>query len=64
MSVEAKMLELEKKVDVMSKALYLILFEKAEVLPREEVEELKTRLNAYLRGRRDEFVSLEEMLSG
>jgi len=48
LSVEAKMSALEKKVDAMSKAFYLILFEKAEAFPKEEVEELKKRLNAYL----------------
>jgi hypothetical protein len=63
LSVEAKMSALEKKVDAMSKAFYLILFEKAEAFPKEEVEELKKRLNAYLQGRRDEFVSIDEMLS-
>jgi len=55
-------LELERRVDVLSKALYLMLFEESEVLPRKEVEELKERLNAYVQGKRDEFVPLDEML--
>lgn len=57
------MLELERKVDILSKALYLILFEKAEAISKKEVEELKERLNAYVQGKKDEFVSLDEMLS-
>jgi len=63
LSVEAKISALEKKVVAISKALYLILFEKAEAFPKKEVKELRTRLNAYLQGRRDEFVSVDEMLS-
>ena len=57
------MLELERKVDILSKALYLILFEEAEAISKKEVEELKERLNAYVQGKKDEFVSLDEMLS-
>jgi len=56
-------LELERKVDILSKALYLILFEEAEAISKKEVEELKERLNAYVQGKKDEFVSLDEMLS-
>lgn len=63
MSVEVKVLELERKVDILSKALHLILFEEAEAISKKEVEELKERLNAYVQGKRDEFVSLDEMLS-
>ncbi len=57
------MLELERKVNILSKALYLILFEEAEAISKKEVEELKERLNAYVQGKKDEFVSLDEMLS-
>ncbi|RLI42969.1 hypothetical protein DRO59_02565 [Candidatus Bathyarchaeota archaeon] len=63
MSVEVKVLELERKVNILSKALYLILFEEAEAISKKEVEELKERLNAYVQGKKDEFVSLDEMLS-
>jgi len=61
-SVEGKVLELEKKVDVLSKALYLMLFVDAEALPEREVEELKELLSAYVHGERGDFVSLDELL--
>jgi hypothetical protein len=63
LAVKVKVLELERRVDVLSKALYLILFEEAEAVPKKEVEELKERLNAYVQGKRNEFVPLDEMLS-
>lgn len=56
------MLELERKIDVLSKALYLVLFEDAEALPKKEVEELKELLSAYVQGKRDDFVPLNELL--
>jgi len=55
-------LELERKIDVLSKALYLVLFEDAEALPKKEVEELKELLSAYVQGKRDDFVPLNELL--
>jgi len=55
-------LELERKIDVLSKALYLVLFEDAEELPKREVEELKELLSAYVQGKRDDFVPLNELL--
>jgi len=62
LSVEVKVLELERKIDVLSKALYLVLFEDAEALPKKEVEELKELLSAYVQGKRDDFVPLNELL--
>lgn len=56
------MLELEQKIDVLSRALYLMLFEDAEALPKREVEELKKLLSAYVQGKRDDFVPLDELL--
>lgn len=56
------MLELERKVDVLSKALYLVLFGEAEAVSKKEVAELKERLNAYVQGKKDDFVPLDEML--
>jgi len=49
-------LELERKIDVLSKALYLVLFEDAEALPKREVEELKELLSSYVQGKREGFV--------
>jgi len=62
LSVEVKVLELERKVDVLSRAFYLMLFEDAEVLPKEELEELKELLSGYVQGKREDFVSLDELL--
>ncbi|MCP8308371.1 MAG: hypothetical protein H3Z53_05920 [archaeon] len=61
MTVEARVLELERRVSILSRALYLILFEEGELLPKSEIDDLKKRLNEY-RERRDEFTSLNELL--
>lgn len=50
------------KVDAMSKALDILLFKETEELSPEEAEELKARLGDYLRGKKDEFLPLEELL--
>jgi len=55
-------LELERRINILSRALHLILFEEVETLPEKEIDELKERLNAYLQGRREEFASLNELL--
>ena len=62
MQARTKVVKLEKKVDAMSRALNLLLFEGAEVLSKEEAEELRERLNDYLRGKKDAFVPLDELL--
>jgi len=51
---------LERKVDTIMKGLNVLLFEEGEAFPSEEVEELKARLDDYLKGRRSEFVMLDE----
>lgn len=45
----------------MSRALYLILFEEGEILPKNEIDDLKKRLNEY-KEKRDEFMPLNELL--
>ncbi|WP_309492530.1 hypothetical protein [Candidatus Hecatella orcuttiae] len=62
MAVEAKVSELERKVDILSRALYLILFEENEILSKKELDELRTRLNEYLEGRKSKFIPLRELL--
>jgi hypothetical protein len=57
---EAKLVELERKIDAIMKGLNLLLFEEGELLPDDEVEELKARLEDYVKGRRFEFVKLDE----
>jgi hypothetical protein len=61
MEVEARVSELERRVSILSRALYLILFEEGETLPKNEIDDLKKRLNNY-RERREEFTSLNELL--
>jgi len=61
MVVEVRVLELERRVNILSKALNLILFEEGEALAKEEIDELKARLNEYLEKRSD-FVSFDELL--
>jgi 5-carboxymethyl-2-hydroxymuconate isomerase len=60
MMTEARVVELERKLDTVMRGLNLLLFEEGEVFPEEEVKELKTRLDDYLKGRRAEFVTLDE----
>jgi len=62
LAVEVKLLELERRVNTLSRALYLILFGEAETLPKKEIDELKERLNAYLHGKKEEFASLNKLL--
>jgi len=62
LSVEVKVSELERRVDALSKALHLILFEEAVTLPRKEMDELKERLSAYVHGKKTEFVPLDVLL--
>ena len=58
--VESRLLELEKRVDVLERALYLLLFEEGEDVSREEVEEIRERLKDYFEDRMKEFISFEE----
>ena len=60
MTGEAKLVELERKIDAIMRGLNLLLFEEGELLPDDEVEELKVRLEDYVKGRRFEFVKLDE----
>ena len=59
-AVESRLLELEKRIDVLERALYLLLFEEGEDVSREEVEEIRERLKDYFVGRMKEFISFEE----
>jgi len=57
---EAKVNELEKKVELLAKAVSMMMLE-GEELPEDEVKEIRSRLNDWLRGKRGEFVDLEEI---
>jgi hypothetical protein len=52
LSVDDRTSELERRVDVLSKALHLILFEEAVTLSRKERDGLKERLSDYVRGKK------------
>ena len=56
---ERRIKEIEEKVDVLLKGMNVLLFEEPEELDEEEAEELKRRLNDYLKGRDEEFMPLE-----
>jgi ElaB/YqjD/DUF883 family membrane-anchored ribosome-binding protein len=58
--VEAKVNELEKKVELLAKAVSMMMLE-GEELSEDEVKEIRSRLNDWLRGKREEFVDLEEI---
>ncbi|WP_268542058.1 hypothetical protein [Candidatus Nitrosotenuis cloacae] len=53
--------KLEKKVELLSKAMHLLLFEEKEVLSKKESKEIGKRLDAYLKGKKNEFVDLEDV---
>ncbi|MBO3810284.1 MAG: hypothetical protein FGF50_11930 [Candidatus Brockarchaeota archaeon] len=58
--VEVKVNELEKKVELLAKAVSLKMME-GEELSEEEVKEIRSRLNDWLKGNREEFVDFEEI---
>jgi hypothetical protein len=54
---------LEKKVDLLSKAMHLLLFKEKASISRKEAREIEKRLSAYLQGNKREFVDLEDILN-
>ena len=58
---EAKLAELERKVDVIMKGLNLFLFGEGEVIPENEVRDLQKRLEDYVTSRTSEFVNLDDL---
>ena len=58
---EAKVLELEMKVNLILKGLNLLLFEEGEVISEKEAEELKDRMEDYIKLKDSEFVMLEDV---
>lgn len=53
--------ELEKRVNLLSKALHVLLFEEKEKVSKKEAQEIERRLSSYLNGRKNEFVNLEDV---
>ena len=56
--VEAKVNELEKKVELLAKAVSMMMLE-GEELSEDEIKEIRSRLSDWLRGKRGEFVDLD-----
>ena len=54
--------KLEKRVDLLSKAMHILLFKEKEKISRKEALEIEKRLSAYLQGDKTEFVDLEDVL--
>jgi hypothetical protein len=55
--------ELEKKVNLLSRAMHLLLFEDKEKISKKEAGVIEKRLSAYLQGDKSEFVNLEDVLN-
>jgi hypothetical protein len=54
--------ELEKRVDLLSRAMHLLLFEEKAKISKKEAREIEKRLSAYLQGDKSEFLNLEDVL--
>ncbi len=63
MTAQTELKKLEKKLDLISKALHLLLFEKKEKMSGKESREIERRLSAYMKGERNQFVNLEDVLN-
>jgi len=59
--VEARVNELKKKVELLTKAVSALMLEEEES-SEDEVKEVRSRLNDWLRGKREEFIDLEEIV--
>jgi ElaB/YqjD/DUF883 family membrane-anchored ribosome-binding protein len=60
-AAQTELNKLEKKVELLSKAMHLLLFEEKETLSKKESKEIEKRLSAYLKGKKSEFVNLEDV---
>lgn len=63
MAAHTELKKLEKKVNLLSKALHLLLFEEKERVSKKEAREIEQRLSAYLKGKKNQFVNLEDVLN-
>jgi ElaB/YqjD/DUF883 family membrane-anchored ribosome-binding protein len=59
--VETRVNELEKKVELLTKAVSTLMLEEEES-SEDEVKEVRSRLNDWLRGKREVFIDLEEIV--
>ena len=60
---QARVVELERRLDLAMKGMNAILFGKAEVVSRQERAELHKRLEDYLHKRGSRFVELKDLQS-
>jgi len=56
--LEARVNELEKKVELLIKAISVMMRGREE-LSEEEIEEIRSRLNDWFEGRKEEFVDVD-----
>jgi len=63
MTAQTNLGKLEKKVDLLSKAMHILLFKEKVKISRKEALEIEKRLSAYLQGDKREFVDLEDVLN-
>jgi len=54
-----RVLELERKVDLILRSLNLLIFHESEDLSKDELKELKSRFEDYLKAKDSEFVELK-----
>jgi len=60
-SIEARVTELERKLAVLAKAVSIMMME-GEELPEDEVEEIESRLDDFLKGHKGAFMDLDEII--
>jgi len=60
-SIEARVTELERKLAILAKAVSVMMME-GEELSEDEVEEIKSGLNDFLKGQKGAFVYLDEII--
>jgi len=62
MATQTGVKKLEKKVNLLSKALHLLLYEEKEKISKKEAREIERRLSAYMKAKKNDFVNLEDVV--
>ena len=63
MATQTGVKKLEKKVNLLSKALHLLLYEEKEKISKKEAREIERRLSAYMKAKKNDFVNLEDVVN-
>lgn len=58
---ESRLVELERRVELVLKGLNLLLFSEGETVSEEEKKELERRLKDYVKGKSSEFLELKDL---